>query len=375
MDISGFFGSLYSLLFYRHQREVVADLRRGLNNQEQECRAARSHVESCKQARIRHQREVDQQRISVQRAEDRVEELKEILEKENVEDGSLDILRETLKDAEEEKRVNEGSYSDSVEAMNAIMNSLREIRKELKAKDDKIATLQEELRIARSEEQTVHDKRRQILSAKNAVVERIDDAKNHKARLSRRKDEINDIIVDYEEKASLVSPRVPVDEGETPSSLDHKLERFHRDMQRYNQEWVSIRGFYCIRANHLPDSERLERSLLQKLQRRLWHTSVLRNISENSRCLLRYATSFLTEVDHSLTIIQIFAETLRHRKDRWGIFRSHISSRAKAQFTYLLSERSFRGRLLADHNGKLLDLQVCTGPFEFGLDNEADHIC
>lgn len=244
MDISGFFGSLYSLLFYRHQREVVADLRRGLNNQEQECRAARSHVESCKQARIRHQREVDQQRISVQRAEDRVEELKEILEKENVEDGSLDILRETLKDAEEEKRVNEGSYNDSVEAMNAIMNSLREIRKELKAKDDKIATLQEELRIARSEEQTVHDKRRQILSAKNAVVERIDDAKNHKARLSRRKDEINDIIVDYEEKASLVSPRVPVDEGETPSSLDHKLERFHRDMQRYNQEWVSIRGFY-----------------------------------------------------------------------------------------------------------------------------------
>lgn len=55
---------------------------------------------------------------------------------------------------------------------------------------------------------------------------------------------------------------------------------------------------------------------------------------------------------------QIFAETLRHRKDRWGIFRSHISSRAKAQFTYLLSERSFRGRLLADHQGKLLDLQV-----------------
>lgn len=56
--------------------------------------------------------------------------------------------------------------------------------------------------------------------------------------------------------------------------------------------------------------------------------------------------------------VQIFAETLRHRKDRWGIFRSHISSRAKAQFTYLLSERSFRGRLLADHQGKLLDLQV-----------------
>lgn len=40
------------------------------------------------------------------------------------------------------------------------------------------------------------------------------------------------------------------------------------------------------------------------------------------------------------------------------MFRAHISSRAKAQFTYLLSERSFRGRLLADHTNKLLDLQV-----------------
>lgn len=313
---------------------------------------------------MRHHRELDQQRIAVQTAEDRAEEFKEVLEKENVEDGNLDILRETLKDAEEEKSVNEGSYNDSVEAMNTIMNSLRDIRKELKAEDDKIATLQTELQIAKSEEQTVHDKRRQILSAKNAVVERIDDAKNHKARLNRRKDEINDIIVDYEEKASLVSPRVPVDEGETPNSLDHKLERLHRDMQRYNQEWVSIHGLCYNKANHLPDLGLLEKSLLQKLQKRLWHMSVLRNILENLNCLPRYAPPFLTEVDCSLTMAQIFAETLRHRKDRWGIFRSHISSRAKAQFTYLLSERSFRGRLLADHNGKLLDLQVCTDPFE-----------
>lgn len=250
------------------------------------------------------------------------------------------------------------------------MIKLKEIKRELNAKDEKIAAVEEELRIAKSEEQTVHDKRRQILSTKNAVVERIDHTKSHKAGINRRKDEINEIILDYEEKASMVSPRVPVDEGETPSSLDHKLERLHRDMQRYNQEWVSIHSLYRIKVNHLPDLGRLEKNLLRKLQRRLWHTSVLRSISENSTCLLRYVTPFLTEADHSLTIAQIFAETLRHRKDRWGIFRSHISSRAKAQFTYLLSERSFRGRLLADHNGKLLDLQVYTGPFELGLGNE-----
>lgn len=56
--------------------------------------------------------------------------------------------------------------------------------------------------------------------------------------------------------------------------------------------------------------------------------------------------------------LQFFKDTLNERKKRWEIFRSHISSRAKAQFTYLLSERGFRGRLLTDHVGKLLDVQV-----------------
>lgn len=59
---------------------------------------------------------------------------------------------------------------------------------------------------------------------------------------------------------------------------------------------------------------------------------------------------------------QIFKSTLENRKKRWEIFRSHISSRAKAQFTYLLSERSFRGRLLTNHQDKLLDLQVRYDP-------------
>lgn len=61
-----------------------------------------------------------------------------------------------------------------------------------------------------------------------------------------------------------------------------------------------------------------------------------------------------TEAD----LVQYLKDTIQHRKKRWEMFRAHISSRAKAQFTYLLSERSFRGRLLADHNNKLLDLQV-----------------
>lgn len=224
------------LIRYRHQREVVEDLRRGLNSQEQEFRAARSRKENSRQVLVRHERCINEQRVMVQRTEDRVEELRETLEKENVGDGHLDVLRETLKDAEEEKRVNEGSYNDSIEAMKAMMTALKETRREINQKDAQISTLQEELRVAQSEEQMVNDKRRQILSSKNAVIARIDAAKHHKAKIHQQRDEVIARVQDYNDKASMVSPRVPVDEGETTRSLDKKLERFHTDLQRCNQQ-------------------------------------------------------------------------------------------------------------------------------------------
>ncbi|ODM18324.1 hypothetical protein SI65_06195 [Aspergillus cristatus] len=308
----------------RHQREIVEDLRRGLNSQEQEFRLARSRAENCKQALVRHERTIKEQQIVVQRAEDRVEELKEALEKENVGDGSIGILRSALVDAEAGKRLNEGQYNDSVEAMKAMMDTLKETRREMKEKDAQIAALQEELRVAQSEEQMVKEKRRQILGSKNAVIERIDVIKHNQEKIRRQREEVVARVLDYIEKASMVSTRVAVDEGETTHSLDKKLDRLHKDLQRYNRELGASREELAAEA---------------------------------SRATVAYerAEKHIRELE---LLAKIFAETLRYRKDRWGIFRSHISSRAKAQFTYLLSERSFRGRLLADHQGKLLDLQV-----------------
>lgn len=46
------------------------------------------------------------------------------------------------------------------------------------------------------------------------------------------------------------------------------------------------------------------------------------------------------------------------RRARWNKFQRFISARARAQFTYLLSERSFRGMLKTDHVNRLLDLHI-----------------
>lgn len=71
-----------------------------------------------------------------------------------------------------------------------------------------------------------------------------------------------------------------------------------------------------------------------------------------------FDTQISSSPQHANNSLQKLKNSLFIRKDRWLKFRALISSKAKAQFTYLLAERSFQGRLLADHGAKLLDVQV-----------------
>ncbi|KAJ5372136.1 hypothetical protein N7517_004142 [Penicillium concentricum] len=306
------------------QRDIIADLQRQQNDIEQSLIIARSRVESCKQALVRHGRTEKDLQIQMQRMEDHAEGLRDALDKENAEDGRIDALQAALKEAEDEKQLNEGSYKDSEAAMKAMLQTLKEIRRELAAKDAELGTLREKLHVAESEQNLVKMKQAQILDEKNEAVGLINQDKQTKTAIETRKEVVKARVIEYNEKASLVSSRVPVDEGETPGSLDRKLDKLSRDLDRYNLELGSSREE--IAAEATKTAATYDRALQQ--------------------------------LEQFSALSQALKDTLQNRKKRWEIFRSHISSRAKAQFTYLLSERSFRGRLLADHTNKLLDLQV-----------------
>lgn len=201
--------------------------------------AARSHLKDCQQARTRHQRESQTLKVSMQRMEDHAETLREALEKESpTEDGRLDALRKALKDAEEDKEVQEGSYNDSVQAMNNMVQLLKEIRRELAAKDSSITELVERSHVASSEQSLVAGKRRELFNDKNAAVADIDRQKDNRDRLQEKLENAKARALDFAEKASVVSSRVPIDEGETIHSLDHKLSKLSRDLDRYAQQYV-----------------------------------------------------------------------------------------------------------------------------------------
>jgi chromosome segregation ATPase len=221
----------------RLQREAVDSLMRGMKDLEHKVAQTQSHLERCKQALDRHRKQEDGLRIKAQRIEDQVEELRDALERDSVrEDGRLDALKAALKEGEEELRLHQASFQDGISAMDSIMERLKATRQELSVKDAEIAGLEQQVRAAEVEQAKMLDQRRKIIGDKNAAVARIDGMKLDKTRVEQKREQIGARILDYSEKASLVSSRVNVDKGETTNSLDRKLDRLHKDLRRFNDE-------------------------------------------------------------------------------------------------------------------------------------------
>lgn len=247
------------------QRDIVADLKRQLNDLERETVTARSRADACKQALDQHGRTEKDLRIQMQRAEDYAEALRDALDKENAEDGRIDALQEALKEAEGEMQLNEGSFRDSEAAMAAKLKTLMEIRREIAAKDTSLNALKERMHVAESEKKVVENKRRTLHDDKNAAIALIDNNKAERANIVKKREQVQARVFDYNEKASMVSSRVPVDEGETPRSLERKLERLDRDLNDANMQYVvSLHFSFLFTLLTTIDWERLGQILLPK---------------------------------------------------------------------------------------------------------------
>lgn len=220
----------------RAQQEIVQDLKRQLHDAEQEWQSARSRLNRCRQAVTQHQEQSQALKVEMQRLEDHAEALRDSLDKESAEDGGIESLRIALQEIEDERETHEGSYSDSVTAMNSMMQSLKEIRRELRARDDNIKLLQQNVHVAQSEKSRVEEKRRKILSDKNTAVARIENDKKNRDAIHEKREQAQARVLSYIQEASKISPRVPVDEGETTETLDQKLTRLKEDMQRFNRQ-------------------------------------------------------------------------------------------------------------------------------------------
>ncbi|KAJ5930748.1 hypothetical protein N7466_006241 [Penicillium verhagenii] len=309
----------------RVQEEVVLDLKRQLEALDKELQAALAHVKICTQALAQHAKTKHDLNLTMQRMEDYSEARRDELDKEKAgEDGRIDALQTLLQEAEADKSLQEGSLKDGEANYESIMQRLRDIMKEKAAQGRKIDVLDENVRVADSERSVVRNKREELSSEKDAAIAEIARQRAERANCQKKQVEVEARVLNYTQEASNVSVRVPIDEGETADSLDLKLDRLQSDMRRYTQQLGASRDEIAAEAGKTE-------AVYQQAKK---------------------------QIDEHEAIAQQLKKTLHDRKKRWGMFRSLICSRAKAQFTYLLSERSFRGRLNVDHVNKVLDLEV-----------------
>jgi chromosome segregation ATPase len=244
---------------------------------------ARSHVKACQEAQFRHTRAERELQIQMQRTAEHAEGLRDALDKENAEDGRLDALQAALREAEDEKQLNEGSYNDSKAALDDMLQALKEIRREISAQDSNLQSLQEKLHVAESEQNLVKLKQAEIIKHRNEAVALINQDKQTKSAIEARREQVRARVQEYSEKAGLVSPRVSVDEGETPASLDKKLDRLTRDLERYNSELVSSFLPSLTRTDIYAGWEVLEKKLQPRQQGLLQYMIELYSKSSSSR--------------------------------------------------------------------------------------------
>ncbi|KAK4994643.1 Structural maintenance of chromosomes protein 6 [Elasticomyces elasticus] len=313
----------------RLQREGLQQVKLNLQQVEAKQRDLELAMNRCKQATVRHARDAKELQLQFQRAEEEVERLQDEIEQETPQDGRLDGLKEELAEAEASTRMIQRSYEDGVVARDKLNETARDLKRRMDAIQREVDEGNARILKAEKKIKKLGDLRQARLQEKNLACQLLEDANQEKTQAEERLEAQNMRIENEDDgfivQATAVCPRVPVESGMTATILDNKLEKLRKDVQRVRQE---------LGGTH----EEL----------------VAAHLAAHTEAEIAKA-----ELDKIHNVTQQLKRALLNRQDRWRKFRRFITSRARIQFIYLLSERDFRGKLRANHKEHWLDINVC----------------
>lgn len=216
-------------------RDELQRHRSELNDLERTLRERQTSVKNCEQAIVRHKRVSRELRIEVQRLEADVEDMQDKLDSGAVEEGKLEALKEGLDEAKEELTTHQASYGDSVVARDKAVAVMKTVRERMAAIDEEAADIKAKIRKAELKKVKMSENRDAALRAKNvafANIEQLDEA--YKSVERDRNDQAHTVGC-FIEEATLVCNRVPIDRGETATSIETKLNKLHEDLKAWER--------------------------------------------------------------------------------------------------------------------------------------------
>ena len=172
----------------------------------------------------------------IQRQEVALQDLKDELQADTPQEQALEQLEAALKDAQEEQQMNENTYGDAVVEKDRLNAEQRPVKDKLNEIQQKLEEIGERIEEAKKKLHQAEDKRAAELLQTNKGHEAVKDAEKAKERLEKDRDHQLGMVDSFTEQAEQVSPRIPIDEGETIDTLDAKLRRLQREQAIQQRE-------------------------------------------------------------------------------------------------------------------------------------------
>ena len=176
--------------------------------------------------------------VAQQQAETETEELQHQLEEQTPQGGKIEALERQLEEAENDKTFHSSSYQDAIDEKDKLRETHRLQEKDLAEIEEEIAGIDARINKATKKVDKLAEKRHNALLEKNQAFELIKDAEQDRDVLVQQREGQQARIENFMEQARAISERVPVDPGETASSLDKKLVKLDSDMKAYDQQYV-----------------------------------------------------------------------------------------------------------------------------------------
>lgn len=295
----------------------LKDLQQQKNQQQHSYERCKQEIHECKRSVER----LSQERINVQ-AE--IGTIQGELDAFDGVDARLNGLRTDLVSVKEDFEQYSNEYGTIGLRRDEKNKEVEQLHNALKAEANKLKTFELKLGQAENKVQRAQDSREIAVAAKNQAYDNNQMAKNRKLKYEGKRENLQDLIADWTERARTQCERVEIWESETGATIEKKL----KSMEKALQEREKKRG--------MTDDEVRQRAQQAKA----------------AYDSLRKAFNQVGKENHGLKA------TLVQRLEKWRTFQRYISSNSRSNFMYLLSERDFRGRLILDHINHTLEVQV-----------------
>ncbi|KAL7790371.1 hypothetical protein V8C37DRAFT_185899 [Trichoderma ceciliae] len=288
-------------------------------------RQARQRQDGCESDLASHQNAVKRLESDNRRAQAEIQRISLDLDAFEGVDGRLVALREEREAKRNEEEQLGLQYGNLRLEKRELSKKAEEAKQRLDAEKDVRQDHQSRVVKADNKVNNQEAMRKIAVAEKNAAFERLDIERTERRRAEARRDQKVAEVADFIQQAQQASPdRVHIPDDETYESLEIKYQKVCEQLaQREARQGATDQQIYD-----------------RAIEARTRYEDVMKKTRD---------------VDETISSLK---QAIEHRLHLWRQFQRQISARIRIQFSYLLSERGFRGKIDLDHRARRVNIQI-----------------